>query len=216
MSTYQSNATYTGVSSEIKSSKLNTQTVSSQSIQTLALTSTLYNNNLSNGFRAVQQTLYSPLTLQNASGFAGFLYTIPNYTPVALGSADPNFFVFPTGSVPVGIMAANLVAANPFSATSFSVGTALYAVSPAILTPLLAATTAALVNGTGLAFGGVAAGNSVVDVPRVNTVLGGTGSPLVIAASLATPANCGCALVCVGVNGQKDALVVKLTYLVPN
>lgn len=216
MSTYQSNATFTGVSTDIKSSKLNTQTISSQSIQTLALTSTLYNNNLSNGYSAVQTTLYSPSTLKNATTFAGFLYTVPNYTPVALGIADPNFFVFPTGSVPLGIMATNLVRTNTFSATSFSVGTALYAVSPAVLTPLLAATTAALVNGTGVAAGGVAAGNSVVDGPRVNTALGGTGSPLSIAASLATPANCGCALTCVGTNGQNDALVVKLTYLVPN
>ena len=216
MSTYQSNATFTGVSTDIKSSKLNTQTISSQSIQTLALTSTLYNNNLSNGYSAVQTTLYSPSTLKNATTFAGFLYTVPNYTPVALGTADPNFFVFPTGSILLGILASNLVRANTFSATSFSVGTALYAPSPVVLSSLLAATTAGLVNGTGLAAGGVAAGNSVVDVPRVNSALGSTGTALAIAGSLATPANCGCALVCVGSNGPNDALVVKLTYLVPN
>lgn len=218
MSTYQSNATFTGVSTDIKSSKLNTQTISSQSIQTLALTSSLYNNNLLNGYSAVQTTLYSPSTLKNATTFAGFLYTVPNYTPVALGTADPNFFVFPTGSIVLGILASNLVRANAFSATNFSVGTALYAATPVVLSSLLALTTAALVNGAGLAVGGggVAAGNSLVDSPRVNSALGGTGTALVIAGSLATPVNCGCALTCVGTNGANDGLVVKLTYLVPN
>ena len=192
------------------SQKLNSKSISSDSISANSLITTLFNANCMNGYHLMQSTLYTPNSYKSTTSFSGWLYTYPSYNPVAAGTLDPNFFVLPVGAVVVGITAANLNRLYIFNATSFSVGFAPYA-APPFPTLLLDTVLAATVNTAG----GVAAGNSISDMPRASAALGSAGAAVAPAGYTVTLANTGMNLDVIGTTLAYEALVFKLSYFVP-
>ena len=188
--------------------KLNSQSVSANSITANSLTASLFNANCMNGYKLVQKYAYTPNSFKSTTSFNGWLYTVPSYNPVSAGSAEPNFFLLPANSVVVGISASNLSQANVFNATNFSVGYAVYSTSPSPFL-LLGPVVAINVNYPG----GVAAGNSVLDMPRAHTALGTAGS-VVAPVAFNVSAASGMNLSVVGTTLALDALVFKISYLV--
>jgi hypothetical protein len=128
---------------------------------------------------------------------------------VSAGNADPNFFLLPLGSVVVGVSAANLVPDNVFNATSFSAGYDVYSTSPSP-TLLLDTVLAASVNNPG----GVAAGNSVWDMPQSSAALGSAGRTVASVGFIVADYTIGINVSVVGTTLALDALVFKISYLV--
>ena len=190
------------------SQKLNSQSVSANSITANSITTSLFNANCMNGYKLVQKYAYTPNSFKSTTNFNGWLYTVPSYNPVYAGNADPNFFLLPANSVVVGISASTLLQANVFNATSFSVGYAEYSTSPSP-TLLLNTVLAASVNTPG----GVAAGNSVLDMPRASAALGSSGS-IAAPVGFLVGADSGMNLSVAGTTLALDALVLKISYLV--
>jgi hypothetical protein len=200
------------------SQKLNSQSVSANSISANSIKTSLFNTNCMNGFNLVQQYAYTPNSFKSTTNFNGWLYTVPSYNPVSAGSADLNFFLLPPyGSVIIGISAANLSPDNVFNATSFSVGYDVYSESPSP-TLLLDTVLAASVN----SYGGVAAGNSICDMPQESAALGSAGSTLSVGyiagynAGYNAGAASGMYLTVVGTTLAQEAIVFKITSLTPS
>ena len=187
------------------SQKLNSQSVSANSITANSITASLFNANCMNGYKLVQKYAYTPNSFKSTTTFTGWLYTVPSYNPLIPGSSEPNFFLLPASRV-IGISAANLSPSNSFNATSFNVGYAVYSASPSP-TLLLDTVLAASVN----SLGGVAAGNSICDMPQSSVALGSAG--IIVAPSFAVYDVSGMYLSVVGTTFATDALVFKITYL---
>ena len=191
------------------SQKLNSQSVSANSISANSIMTSLFNTNCMNGFNLVQQYAYTPNSFKSTTNFNGWLYKVPSYNPLTPGYLEPNFFLLPPhGSIIVGISAANIVQYNYFGATSFSVGYDVYSASPSP-TLLLDTVLAAFVN----SLGGVAAGNSICDMPQSSAALGSAGSTL--SSGYTASANMGMYLSVVGTTTYLDSLVFKITSLTP-
>ena len=189
------------------SQKLNSQSVSANSISANSITTSLFNTNCMTGFKLAQQYAYTPNSFKSTTNFNGWLYKVPSYNPLTPGTSEPNFFLLPANSVVVGISASNLSQANVFNATNFSVGHAVYSTSPSptlLLGPVLAVN----VNTPG----GVAAGNSVLDMPQASAALGSAGGT--VSSGFNVSAASGMNLSVVGTTLALDALVFKISYLV--
>ena len=192
------------------SQKLNSKSISSDSISANSLITTLFNANCMNGYNLMQSTMYTPNSYKSTTAFNGWLYTVSSYNPVAAGTLDPNFVVLPVGAIVVGITASNLSNANLFNATSFSVGFAPYAAVP--VPTLLLSTVLPVTLNTAC---GAAAGNSISDMPYASAALGSAGAvvaPLGFEVSLA---NTGMNLSVIGTTMAYEALVFKLSYFIP-
>lgn len=193
------------------SQKLNSQSVSANSITAKnSIKTSLFNTNCMNGFHLEQQYAYTPNSFQSTTNFNGWLYTVPSYNPVSTGYADPNFFLLsPKGSIIVGISAANLSPEYEFNATSFSVGYDVYSASPDPII-LLNTVLAESVN----SYGGVAAGNSICDMPQSSAALGSAGSTISTRYIAESNVMNGMYLSVVGTTSASDALVFKISSLI--
>jgi hypothetical protein len=192
-----------------RTNKLSSAEITADNIAVKSLTASSLNSNCLNGYNLVQTTLYTPNSFKASTGFEGWLYTIPSYTPSVLGPSDPYFFVFPIDSMILGITASNASPSDLFNATDITVGYGVYSLTPST-SDLLAAVSAANLN----SLGGVAAGTSLAEIPNGALALGTTGST-VNSGYVASTSNNGMLLEVTGTTGSTDSLVFKISYLVP-
>jgi hypothetical protein len=99
------NMSFTGIVNEATFRNVIASSIIANSVNATVITDSI-TQCFPNGKNNYQLKLYTATTYAGApSGQTNWLYTAPKYTPVAPGSLDPNFFVFPTGATILGMAA---------------------------------------------------------------------------------------------------------------